>query len=59
MNTISGLADFTNKVASETNMIGLNASIQSAHAGEYGKGFLLLQKKYEEWLIVQVSLRKR
>lgn len=45
MNTISGLADFTNKIASETNMIGLNASIQSAHAGEYGKGFSVVAKE--------------
>lgn len=39
MKTISKLTELTTKVASETNIIGLNALIQATHAGEYGRGF--------------------
>ncbi|OLN21463.1 hypothetical protein BTO30_14770 [Domibacillus antri] len=45
MGSIAAITDFASKIAKETNMIGLNASIQSAHAGEYGKGFSVVAKE--------------
>ena len=36
---IQGISEFIKKIANETNMLGLNASIEAARAGSYGGGF--------------------
>lgn len=42
---ISGALDLINNIAQQTNMLGLNAAIESARAGEYGKGFSVVSSE--------------
>ncbi|GAB6137075.1 PocR ligand-binding domain-containing protein [Halanaerobaculum tunisiense] len=47
-NEINQFVDFIEKIADKTNMLGLNASIESARAGKHGRGFDVVAQEIRE-----------
>ncbi|AOM83779.1 methyl-accepting chemotaxis protein [Salisediminibacterium beveridgei] len=45
MKNTDEVLEFIRKIASRTNILGLNASIEAARAGEYGQGFNIVAKE--------------
>ncbi len=47
-NKMNEITNIINSISETVNIVSINASIESAHAGQYGKGFLVIAKEIKK-----------
>jgi methyl-accepting chemotaxis protein len=47
---VGEIIETVNEIASQSNILALNASVEAARAGEYGKGFAVVAAEVRSWL---------
>lgn len=51
INETNKILDFVNQISTSSRLLGLNASIESARAGEHGRGFSIIAKEIQKMAI--------